>query len=153
MRWHYGFSGFNVSPAAASRERCRSATRAKSSVEAMMITLDHVGVPVRNTAAAASFLAEILGLAPATPEGPEGEMARLAIGESAVLFFCPAESVAGQHIAGNRIAGLFPRPQERQVVGRGHRQGTGHPQGGYFPYPLRCIQPGWQDRGVGERRR
>ena len=64
-----------------------------------MITLDHVGVPVRNTAAAASFLAEILGLAPATPEGPEGEMACLAIGESGVLLFCPAESVAGQHIA------------------------------------------------------
>jgi catechol 2,3-dioxygenase-like lactoylglutathione lyase family enzyme len=68
-------------------------------VEAMMIALDHVGVPVRNTAASASFLAEILGLAPATPAGPEGEMSCLAIGESGTLLFCPAESVAGQHIA------------------------------------------------------
>lgn len=84
-----------------------------------MITLDHVGVPVRNPAAAASFLAEILGLAPATPEGPEGEMACLAIGESGVLLFYPAESVAGQHIAFRVDPTMFAA-----VVNRLHARGV-----------------------------
>jgi catechol 2,3-dioxygenase-like lactoylglutathione lyase family enzyme len=65
----------------------------------MMIALDHIAVPARNAAAAASFLAEILGLAPATPEGPEGEMYCLPIGESGELLFCPAEKVTPLHIA------------------------------------------------------
>jgi catechol 2,3-dioxygenase-like lactoylglutathione lyase family enzyme len=64
-----------------------------------MIALDHVGVPVRDAAAAASFLAEILGLAPARPEGPEGEMCCLPIGQSGQLLFCSAQSVSPQHIA------------------------------------------------------
>jgi catechol 2,3-dioxygenase-like lactoylglutathione lyase family enzyme len=65
----------------------------------MMIALDHVGVPVRDASASARFLSEILGLAPATPEGPEGEMRCLPIGTSGTLLYNPAESVPGQHIA------------------------------------------------------
>jgi catechol 2,3-dioxygenase-like lactoylglutathione lyase family enzyme len=65
----------------------------------MMIALDHVGVPACDAAASARFLSEILGLAPATPDGPEGEMCSLAIGETGTLLFCPAGSVAAQHIA------------------------------------------------------
>jgi catechol 2,3-dioxygenase-like lactoylglutathione lyase family enzyme len=65
----------------------------------MVISLDHVGVPARDAAASAQFLSEILGLAPATPDGPEGEMCSLPIGESGALLFCPADSVAAQHIA------------------------------------------------------
>jgi catechol 2,3-dioxygenase-like lactoylglutathione lyase family enzyme len=68
-------------------------------VEAMMIALDHVGVPARDAAASARFLSEILGLAPATPDGPEGEMYRLPVGESGALLFCPTGSVAAQHVA------------------------------------------------------
>ena len=64
-----------------------------------MIALDHVAVPVRDATAAGSFLAEILGLAPATPEGPEGEMYGLPIGASGRLLYCPAENVTPQHIA------------------------------------------------------
>jgi catechol 2,3-dioxygenase-like lactoylglutathione lyase family enzyme len=70
-----------------------------SSLEAMMIALDHVGVPARDAAASASFLAEVLGLAPATPEGPEGEMYCLPIGQSGRLLYCPAENGPPQHIA------------------------------------------------------
>ena len=72
-----------------------------------MIALDHVGVPVRDAAASASFLAEILGLAPGTPEGPEGEMCCLPIGQSGTLLFCPAENVAPLHIAFRVDAGTF----------------------------------------------
>src|SRR5437879_1647372 len=64
-----------------------------------MIALDHVGLPVRDAATSARFLAEILGLAPATPDGPEGEMYCLPIGESGALLYAPVDSVAGQHIA------------------------------------------------------
>jgi catechol 2,3-dioxygenase-like lactoylglutathione lyase family enzyme len=64
-----------------------------------MIALDHVGVPVRDAVASARFLSELLGLAPATPDGPEGEMRSLSIGESGILLFCPTDSVAAQHIA------------------------------------------------------
>jgi catechol 2,3-dioxygenase-like lactoylglutathione lyase family enzyme len=64
-----------------------------------MIALDHVGVPARDAAASARFLSEILGLQAATPEGPDGDMYRLAIPGSGALLFAPAPSVAGQHIA------------------------------------------------------
>lgn len=64
-----------------------------------MIALDHVGVPARDAAASSLFLSEILGLAPATPEGPEGEMRSLRIGESGILLFNPADSVAALHMA------------------------------------------------------
>lgn len=56
-------------------------------------------------------------------------------------------------LVGNRIACRLPRPQAGQVMGRGHRQGTEHPGRGYLPCPLRGIQPGWQDPGIGERGR
>jgi len=72
-----------------------------------MIALDHVGVPVRDAAASASFLAEILELPPAMPEGPEGEMCCLSIGQSGVLLYCPAENAAPLHIAFRVDAGTF----------------------------------------------
>jgi catechol 2,3-dioxygenase-like lactoylglutathione lyase family enzyme len=64
-----------------------------------MIALDHVGVPARDAAASARFLADVLGLAPATPQGPEGEMYCLPVGASGKLLFAPAESVAALHVA------------------------------------------------------
>ena len=68
-------------------------------MEQTMIALDHVGVPARDAAASARFLSEILELAPATPDGPEGEMYSLPIGASGALLFSPASSVAAQHVA------------------------------------------------------
>ncbi len=64
-----------------------------------MIALDHIGVSARDVLASSQFLSEILGLAPATPDGPEGEMRSLPIGASGILLFCPADNIAAQHIA------------------------------------------------------
>jgi catechol 2,3-dioxygenase-like lactoylglutathione lyase family enzyme len=64
-----------------------------------MIAIDHIGVLARDAAASARFLAEILGLAPAFPDGPDGEMFRLPVGESGALLYFPADDVPGQHIA------------------------------------------------------
>jgi catechol 2,3-dioxygenase-like lactoylglutathione lyase family enzyme len=64
-----------------------------------MITLDHVGVLARDVAASARFLAEILGLPPALPAGPDGENLRLAVDGTSWIFYFPAEEVPGQHIA------------------------------------------------------
>jgi catechol 2,3-dioxygenase-like lactoylglutathione lyase family enzyme len=65
-----------------------------------MITIDHIGVLARDVAASARFLAEILGLPPGFPDGPDAEMFRLPVGESggALLYF-PADQVPGLHIA------------------------------------------------------
>jgi catechol 2,3-dioxygenase-like lactoylglutathione lyase family enzyme len=70
----------------------------RNALEALMTALDHVGVPARDAAASARFLSEILGLAPATPAGPEGEMHCLPVGASGALLFCPADAVAPLHL-------------------------------------------------------
>ncbi|HZW31496.1 MAG TPA: VOC family protein [Isosphaeraceae bacterium] len=64
-----------------------------------MIAIDHIGVLARDVAASGRFLAEILGLAPGFPDGPDGEMFRLPVGESGALLYFPADDVPGQHIA------------------------------------------------------
>lgn len=85
-----------------------------------MIALDHIGVPARDAAAAARFLAEVLGLAPARPEGPDGDMYWLPVGGAGALLFVPAESVAGQHIAFRvdpvTFAGVVERLRARGVA-------------------------------------
>jgi catechol 2,3-dioxygenase-like lactoylglutathione lyase family enzyme len=86
----------------------------------MMIALDHVGVPGRDAAASARFLSEILGLSPATPDGPEGEMYCLPIGESGTLLFAPADTVASQHVAfrvdEETFVGVVDRLRARGIV-------------------------------------
>jgi catechol 2,3-dioxygenase-like lactoylglutathione lyase family enzyme len=64
-----------------------------------MIAIDHVAVLARDVAASAGFLAELLGLAPGSPDGPDGEMFRLPVGESGSLLYFPADQIPGQHIA------------------------------------------------------
>jgi catechol 2,3-dioxygenase-like lactoylglutathione lyase family enzyme len=64
-----------------------------------MIAIDHVGVMARDVTASARFLADILGLPPALPGGPDGENRRLAVGNSGWIFYFPAQDVPGQHIA------------------------------------------------------
>ena len=80
---------------------------------------------------------------------------RATLGEYKGCLGCVAFSPDGKTLASGAIGspGPFPDLKQRQVVGRGHRQGTDHPQGEYLPCPLRGIQPGWQDPGLGERRR
>ena len=64
-----------------------------------MIAIDHIGIMARDAAASARFLTEILGLPPASPSGPDGDIFRVHIGESGELLYFPAEAVLGQHIA------------------------------------------------------
>jgi catechol 2,3-dioxygenase-like lactoylglutathione lyase family enzyme len=64
-----------------------------------MIAIDHIAVLARDVGDSARFLAEILGLAPGSPDGPDGEMFRLPVGESGSLLYFPADPIPGQHIA------------------------------------------------------
>lgn len=64
-----------------------------------MIKLDHIGIPARDAEASARFLSEILGLGPARPEGPDGEMYCLTIAENVSLLFSNADPAPTQHIA------------------------------------------------------
>ena len=64
-----------------------------------MIAIDHVAVLARDVAASARFLAEILGLPPGSPDGPDGEMFRLPVDGYGSLLYFPADHVPGQHIA------------------------------------------------------
>jgi catechol 2,3-dioxygenase-like lactoylglutathione lyase family enzyme len=56
----------------------------------MTITIDHVGIPAADPQASARFLAAILAEGAVTPEGPDGEMARLAVGDGALTWFALA---------------------------------------------------------------
>jgi catechol 2,3-dioxygenase-like lactoylglutathione lyase family enzyme len=64
-----------------------------------MIAIDHIAVLARDVAASARFMAEILGVAPGEPDGPDGEMFRLPVNESGSLLYFPADDIPGQHIA------------------------------------------------------
>jgi catechol 2,3-dioxygenase-like lactoylglutathione lyase family enzyme len=65
----------------------------------MMITLDHIGIAARDVEASARFLSEILGVGPARPDGPDGDIYCLTIPESVSLLYSPADTVPTQHIA------------------------------------------------------
>ena len=53
----------------------------------MSIAIDHVGIPAADPGASARFLSEILGEGEITPEGPDGEMVSLSVGDSFLTFF------------------------------------------------------------------
>src|SRR5262245_41379528 len=65
----------------------------------MMITLDHIGIPARDVEVSARFLSEILGIGPARPDGPDGEMYCLTISDSVSLLYSHTDNIATQHIA------------------------------------------------------
>jgi catechol 2,3-dioxygenase-like lactoylglutathione lyase family enzyme len=64
-----------------------------------VIAVDHIAIAARDPEASARFLAEILGLAPAEPDGAEGDMFKLKIGHDTSLLFASSPTVASQHIA------------------------------------------------------
>jgi catechol 2,3-dioxygenase-like lactoylglutathione lyase family enzyme len=78
-----------------------------------MIAIDHIAVLARDVAGSARFMAEILGVPPGAPDGPDGEMFRLLISESGSLLYFPADDIPGQHIAFRVDAPTFDA-----VVGR-----------------------------------
>jgi catechol 2,3-dioxygenase-like lactoylglutathione lyase family enzyme len=53
----------------------------------MSVTLDHVGIPAADPEMSARFLGEILGEGLTTPEGPDGDMFNLIVGQRALTYF------------------------------------------------------------------
>jgi catechol 2,3-dioxygenase-like lactoylglutathione lyase family enzyme len=53
----------------------------------MTIAIDHVGIPAADPKASARFLSSILGEGRTTPEGPDGEMINLSVGQSTLTYF------------------------------------------------------------------
>jgi catechol 2,3-dioxygenase-like lactoylglutathione lyase family enzyme len=84
----------------------------------MSIAIDHVGIPAADPWAAAQFLGEILAEGEITPEGPDGEMASLSIGDSSLTYFGLAAHEP-HHVAlrvtGPVLAGAIGRLRQRGV--------------------------------------
>ena len=53
----------------------------------MSIAIDHVGIPAADPWASARFLGEILAEGEITPEGPDGEMVSLSVGDGSLTYF------------------------------------------------------------------
>ena len=84
----------------------------------MRSAIDHVGIPAADPWASARLLGEILSEGEITPEGPDGEMARLSVGDSALTYFSlPAHEP--HHIAfrvtGRVLADAIGRLRQRGV--------------------------------------
>jgi catechol 2,3-dioxygenase-like lactoylglutathione lyase family enzyme len=82
----------------------------------MSIAIDHVGIPAADPWASARFLREILAEGEITPEGPDGEMASLSVGDSALTYFGLAAHEP-HHVAlrvtGPVLAGAVGRLRQR----------------------------------------
>jgi len=84
----------------------------------MSIAIDHVGIPAADPWAAARFLGEILAEGEVAPDGPDGEMASLSIGDSSLSYFGLAAHEP-HHIAlrvtGPALVGAIGRLRQRGV--------------------------------------
>ncbi len=82
----------------------------------MNIAIDHVGIPAADPWACAQFLREILAEGEITPEGPDGEMASLSVGDGALTYFGLAAHES-HHVAlrvsGPVLAGAISRLRQR----------------------------------------
>ena len=52
----------------------------------MSIAIDHVGIPARRSLGISRFLGEILAEGETTPEGPDGEMVSLSVGDGSLTY-------------------------------------------------------------------
>ena len=112
----------------------------------MSIAIDHVGIPAADPWAAARFLGEILAEGEVTPEGPDGEMASLSIGDGSLSYF-GLPSHEPHHVAlrvsGPVLAGAIVRLRQRGVPfgndpsdpANGHLDHPLAPRGLYFRTP------------------
>ena len=82
----------------------------------MSVIIDHVGVPAADPGASARFLREIQAEGETTPEGPDGEMVNLSVGDSA-LTYCQAPAHEPHHVAFRAtalvLAGAIGRLRQR----------------------------------------
>ena len=80
--------------------------------------IDHLALPARDAEAAARFLGQILGVDAIVPDGPDGDMFNLSLGETDLLFV-EADPVPSQHLAFRVV-----EPEFRAVVERLSRAGV-----------------------------
>jgi catechol 2,3-dioxygenase-like lactoylglutathione lyase family enzyme len=102
----------------------------------MSTTIDHVGIPAADPQASARFLASILAEGEVTPEGPDGEMARLGVGDGALTWFALAAHEP-HHVAfkvtGTVLDGAISRLRQRGVP---FGNDPGDPANGHTDDPL-----------------
>jgi catechol 2,3-dioxygenase-like lactoylglutathione lyase family enzyme len=85
----------------------------------MTVTIDHVGVPAADPEASARFLEQILGEGRITPEGPDGDMFNLSVGQRCLTY---VEALGhGPHHIAFRVKeptfwGAIERLQERGIA-------------------------------------
>ncbi len=77
------------------------------------MTIDHLGLPARNAAAAAQWLAEILGLGDPVTAGPEGDLCTVALGGTSSVVFSTEPSVPSHHVAFGVDQAAFSEVVER----------------------------------------
>jgi catechol 2,3-dioxygenase-like lactoylglutathione lyase family enzyme len=87
-----------------------------------MIEIDHIALPAHDPSASARFLADLLGLRPPEVNGPDGDMYRVGVGSS-FLLFARADAVAAQHMA-FRVDERAFRDIVARLAGRGQAFGN-----------------------------
>jgi catechol 2,3-dioxygenase-like lactoylglutathione lyase family enzyme len=71
----------------------------KLSWDDVSVVIDHLGLPATNAEAAAQWFAEILGLKPPVPDGPDADMFSVALSGTGSVVFVTQPSVSGHHVA------------------------------------------------------
>jgi catechol 2,3-dioxygenase-like lactoylglutathione lyase family enzyme len=65
----------------------------------MSVVIDHLGLPATNAEASAQWFAEILGLKPPVPDGPDGDMYNVALSGQGSVLFVTEPAGSGHHVA------------------------------------------------------
>ncbi|HEY9844370.1 MAG: VOC family protein [Candidatus Sericytochromatia bacterium] len=84
------------------------------------ISIDHIGIGAHDPVASARFLAEVLGIGPARPAGPDGDLLSLEISGSTSLIYAKSEVKEGMHIAfqvdSQRFEAILERLQTKNLA-------------------------------------
>jgi catechol 2,3-dioxygenase-like lactoylglutathione lyase family enzyme len=105
----------------------------------MSVTIDHVGIPAADPWASARFLGEILGESAVTPEGQDGEMVNLSVGNGTLTYFgLPAHEP--HHVAFRVTESVLGSAIERlRQRGRPFGNDPGDPSNGQATDPLGSL--------------
>nr|WP_232662271.1 VOC family protein [Pseudonocardia sp. TRM90224] len=88
-----------------------------------MIEFDHVALPARDAERSARFLADLLGGVQPRPEGPDGDMSSVPVGDGAMLLYMTVgatDDIPRGHLAlrvdPDRFAGVVAGLRERGIA-------------------------------------
>lgn len=85
----------------------------------MSVAIDHLALPATNAEASARWFADILGLPPPVPEGPDGDMYSVALSGAGSVLFVVEPSVPGHHVAFGvsepEFAAIIDRLRQRSI--------------------------------------